>query len=82
MTHVFKRTGTSHLKYHRKNACKRYPRIKIIRHITILRLVGYFRLSIFATGWLFEGHPQKTVSCYRVIVQEYRTKLPRAPPGS
>ena len=45
-------------------------------------LVSYFRLFIVATGCLSERHAQNTVSCYGGIVQRYRTKLLRAPPGS
>ena len=39
-------------------------------------------LFIFATGCTYERHPQKMVSFLRGIVQGYRTKLRRAPPGS
>ena len=43
---------------------------------------GYFRLFIVATGCPSEQCPQKTLSYYRVIVQGYRMKLLRAPPGA
>ena len=45
-------------------------------------LVGYFRLFIVATGFPSVQHLQKTVSCNGGIVQGYRKKLLRAPPGS
>ena len=52
----------------------------------LLRLIDYFRLFTVATGCPSERRPQKTAGRYggslRGIVQGYRTKLLRAPPGS
>ena len=46
------------------------------------RLVGYFRLFIVATGCPSERRPPRGRLVLRGIVQGYRTKLLRAPPGS
>ena len=45
-------------------------------------MLVYFLLFIVTFSCPSEQRPKMTVSCYRGIVQGYRTKLPRVLPGS